>query len=76
MEDNVLNIQQHQHETTLAEEMEALDPQPLWDEIWEALIPEGIKSPYLAKFDRCSDPYEDVASTTRRWSMAIIGVTP
>lgn len=44
LEDNVLNIQQHQQETIYAKEMEVLDLQPLSGEIYEALILEGIKA--------------------------------
>lgn len=71
LENNVLNIQQCQQETTPTKEMKLQDLQPLSDKIWEAPVHEGFKPLPLAKFDGCSDPYEHVASINMQ--MTIIG---
>lgn len=65
IEDNILNIQQHQQEVTPLpplEETEVLDPQTLLENIWETLVSEGFKHPSLAKFHEHNDPYEHVVS--------------
>lgn len=62
LNDNVLNIQQRQHEATHTEEMEVPNPYPISDEIWETPFPEGFKPPSLVKFDESSDLYKHVTS--------------
>lgn len=61
LKDDVNNIRQCEHKSNPLGDMETLDPHQVSDSIWGELVPEGFKSPSLAKFNGPSDPYEHVA---------------
>ena len=48
LEENIMNIRQHQHEVNTREEVELLDPQPLLDEIW-APCPRMFQTPVIVQ---------------------------
>ncbi|MCI41422.1 hypothetical protein A2U01_0062655, partial [Trifolium medium] len=52
---------------------EIREPQPLAQEIWDALVPENFKVPNLPSFDEKTDPLEHLIAVDTQ--TAIIGVS-
>lgn len=73
MQASMTAIQQQQHEQDELhrEDVDELDPQPLSMDIWNAPVPENLKSLSLLSFDGKSDPVEH--ATTFNTQMAVIG---
>lgn len=52
--------------------IEVFDPEPVSEEIWKALVPEGLKLHSLAKVNGRIDPYKHIASINMQIAILVV----
>lgn len=73
LQENAHDPQQQETLLFINEQEEYIDPQPIYAEIWNALVPKNFKLTSLADFDGKSDPQEHIIDINTH--MDFIGAT-